>query len=285
MSNPCRLYGCAALLVAMAQPAAVQATEPDPDVQVVSSAIVRCSDGSCLSIDVRREIRGTRWKRLVEVTSVRLDSEGVGSLSADFGAATQAVASAILTSVGRSIRARSKHRKAAARRALDQLESSGHVDYLELLPTVEIRAPIRERLERIASRYFRATGRRVVVTSGTRGPHGQAAAMFGKLARGSNLVRLYRNRRAARAIQNAYRSGRRLKRSRAEIVGAMAGVITNQVDQGVYISKHLLSGAVDVRSRNLSRADRRALRQAVAAERGVRVLEEHKPPHFHLSFR
>ena len=54
------------------------------------------------------------------------------------------------------------------------------------------------------------------------------------------------------------------------------------MDRGVFISKHLLDDAVDIRSRNLNRREK-ALFRKLARARGFRVLLETRPPHFHLS--
>jgi hypothetical protein len=109
--------------------------------------------------------------------------------------------------------------------------------------------------------------------------------MYQKLRQGDNLVRLYRNRRAASEVQMAYTRSRGPTIPRETIVQEMAGVIEGQIEQGVYLSRHLVDGAVDVRSRDLTRRQKRAFRAAVRSEPRVRVMLERRPPHFHLSFR
>lgn len=148
---------------------------------------------------------------------------------------------------------------------------------------VRLAPQMRRALERIARRYHERTGRRIHVTSGTRTPREQADAMYEKLRRGQRLTRLYRDYEAAAAIQHAYRRHRR--RGRRRCVAAMARVIREQVASGCYISRHLVSTAADVRSRNMTRRQRRIFRRVVAELGEVSLLEEGTPPHFHLQLR
>jgi len=135
-------------------------------------------------------------------------------------------------------------------------------------------------MEQIAAEFRRRTGQRLHVTSGTRTPDQQARAMYDKIRLGQRLTRLYRDYDAASEIQTAYRRNRR--QGRAATVRAMAAVIRTQMGRGCYISRHLYASAVDVRSRNLSRRNRRVFRSVVQSVGGVQLLEEGTPPHFHL---
>jgi hypothetical protein len=135
-------------------------------------------------------------------------------------------------------------------------------------------------LARISREYHRRTGRGIVVTSGTRSPREQANAMYDKLRLGQQLTRLYRDFDAASEIQSAYRQHR--ARGRGSAVTAMARVIERQVRRGCYISRHLHAGAADIRSRDMSRRERRAFQQVVARFPEVSLLDEGVPPHFHL---
>jgi hypothetical protein len=62
----------------------------------------------------------------------------------------------------------------------------------------------------------------------------------------------------------------------------MAQVISRQVRRGCLISRHLSAAAADVRSRGMSRRDRAIFVQIVSRQRGVALLEEGTPPHYHL---
>ena len=58
-----------------------------------------------------------------------------------------------------------------------------------------------------------------------------------------------------------------------------------QMAQGIFVSRHLRSGAADVRSRDMTAAREAAFRAAVAEEAGVVLLDERRSaePHLHLS--
>jgi hypothetical protein len=138
-------------------------------------------------------------------------------------------------------------------------------------------------LQRVGEQYRHRTGHEIHVTSGTRSPEAQAEAMYDKLARGQNILRLYRDEDATREIVQAFRSTRR--RDRNASVRAMAGVIRAQMRRGVYISRHLVAGAADIRSRNMSRRERRIFEGLVRQEHDIELLPEGAPPHFHLQLR
>ena len=142
----------------------------------------------------------------------------------------------------------------------------------------------RERLERIAQRYFEATRRRLVVTGGTRTAERQAELMLEKLAHGEDIVALYENKAAVTEIRNVYRDRASVRQPKKQLIHAMRDVITAQMARGVYVSRHLKAGAADVRSRDLKAPQEAAFRRAVADEPGVILLDERASaePHLHL---
>ncbi|HEY0100541.1 MAG TPA: peptidoglycan-binding protein [Pyrinomonadaceae bacterium] len=141
----------------------------------------------------------------------------------------------------------------------------------------------RERVGRIADEYFRRTGKNLRVTDGTRTAHDQARQIYNKIQ--LNDTGIYRNQTALAEIRRAYDAGVRAGKSRAEIINDMSAVIQGQVDRGVYISRHLRAGAVDISVRGMTAADEREFRASVAASSaGTSVLRETRPPHFHLQF-
>lgn len=142
----------------------------------------------------------------------------------------------------------------------------------------------RERLERIAQRYFEATRRRLVITGGSRTPERQAELMLQKLAHGEDIVALYENKAAATEIRNVYRESTGVRQPKKQLIHAMRDVITAQIDKGVYVSRHLKAGAADVRSRDLKAPQESAFRRAVADEPGVILIDERSSaePHLHL---
>lgn len=141
------------------------------------------------------------------------------------------------------------------------------------------------RVRRIARRYHAATKKRLIVTGGRRSPLRQAQLMFDKLKKGEDVGRLYENRKAAGEIADAYRATRDRGASRAATLRAMRDVITAQVARGDLVSRHLSAHAIDVRSRDLGRAQIEAFHDAVAAEPGVRLVDERDgaEPHFHVN--
>lgn len=151
-----------------------------------------------------------------------------------------------------------------------------------LLPGVTLSPLVKEKVTRIADGYHRRTGKPLVITSGARDSSEQAEAMYELFRLGADVTSLYRNKSALREIQQAYEDGRAAARPTGAVVTAMAEVIRRQVERGVYISAHLKAGAVDVRNRDMSTAEKRALLDAIAEVGGVSALEEAKPPHYHL---
>lgn len=147
-------------------------------------------------------------------------------------------------------------------------------------PDVRLGAEMARQLDRIGAEFHERTGRRLHVTSGTRSPRAQARAMYDKIRLGRPLTGLYRDYEAASEIQTAYRRNRR--RGRGAAVSAMARVIRQQMQRGCFVSRHLRASAADVRSRNLSHRERRIFREVVRSVGGVSLLEEGRPPHFHL---
>lgn len=142
----------------------------------------------------------------------------------------------------------------------------------------------RERLERIAQRYFEATRRRLVVTGGTRTPERQAELMLEKLAHGEDIVALYENKAAVTEIRNLYRASAGTRQPKKQLIHALRDVITAQMDKGIFVSRHLKAGAADVRSRDLKAPQEAAFRRAVADEPGVILIDERSSaePHLHL---
>jgi LysM repeat protein len=89
-----------------------------------------------------------------------------------------------------------------------------------------------------------STGYEIYVTSGRRGPERQAAAMYDNYADGTPPT--YRDQVSEGQIRDAYIAGRNNGQSKAETVGDMAAVIQRQVDNGIFISRHLSAKALDI---------------------------------------
>jgi hypothetical protein len=151
-----------------------------------------------------------------------------------------------------------------------------------LLPGVTLSQLVKEKLTRIADAYHRRTGKALVITSGTRDAADQAEAMYDLIQLGADVVSLYKNKSALLEIKEAYDQARAAAKPTSGVVAAMAEVIRRQMNRGVFISAHLRAGAVDVRNRDMTAAEKRALLDAVGEVGGVTALEESRPPHVHL---
>lgn len=148
------------------------------------------------------------------------------------------------------------------------------------LPDVALTAEAADKLDTIDDAYFKRTGKHIVITSGTRDAARQAKAMYKMIRLGADILRLYKNREAAREIQKAYDDNK--KKPADDAILAMYEVLKRQIDRGVFISAHLRAGAADVRSRTMSPSEKKAFVKSVASAGGAKLLEESKPPHFHL---
>jgi hypothetical protein len=187
--------------------------------------------------------------------------------------------------------AKGHHAKAAAAAADDaepgvKLRRVRGGMYLEVKARdLRLREVDEEKLRRIAARYFKATRKRLVVTGGTRTPERQAQLMIEKLRHGDDILALYENKAAATEIRDAYRDAMAKGRPRKAVQKALTEVIQAQIGKGVHVSKHLLSGAVDVRSWGMTAPLEKALKQAIKDEPGVTLLDERNgpEPHFHVN--
>ena len=155
-------------------------------------------------------------------------------------------------------------------------EPSGYT----LLPGVTLSKTTSDALEKLDAAYFKKTGAHLVITSGTRDPARQAKAMYKTMKLGTDILKLYKNRPAAQEIKNAY--DKFVHRGSEKTIEAIYQVLKDQMDRGVYISAHLKAGAVDVRNRTMSRAQKKAFEKSVIADGSFSFIEESKPPHFHL---
>lgn len=168
------------------------------------------------------------------------------------------------------------------------LYKTQHLTFFEAWPGVVLDQNLRYRINRIAKDYYFQSGQvfktpiKIVLTSGLRSSMSQASAMFYKFLSGGDY-KLYKNKEAAKQIYDSFKSGRRLGLSNAQIKTRMKEVIDEQIAEGIYISKHLKYGAVDVRSRILTPAQQ-DLFMSVAAQYVESILLEKHPPHFHLQF-
>ena len=152
----------------------------------------------------------------------------------------------------------------------------------EALRDVTLSPKVEDKPSAIGDKFQRRTGKTFIVTSGTRDPDSQAELIFGKLALGEDLLKLYKDKSAILELKEVFDDGRRGKRSRATIVTQLANMIRAQMKRGIFISAHLKAGAADVRSTTMTPTDKRAFIEAARDVGGFDIMLESTPPHFHL---
>ena len=119
-------------------------------------------------------------------------------------------------------------------------------------------------------RLSQRSGVPIVITSWTRTPEAQAAAMLAKLERGENLYDLYRNDAAIRALMNADRN-----------LATWASIIDAWTEAGRPLSRHLDGYGTDIRTRNLRPDQIARLMTTARAMGGNPVLES---DHLHVGW-
>jgi hypothetical protein len=147
---------------------------------------------------------------------------------------------------------------------------------------VTLAATVKAKVKKIADAYHASTKKTITVTSGTRSASSQADAMYGKLAGGDKLS-VYADQISAKEIKKAYDDGKAAKKAKTAIVKDMTQIIEAQIKKGKFISKHLKSGAVDVRSKDMSVKEKEEFKKA-AKSVATSVILETTPPHWHLQF-
>ena len=165
----------------------------------------------------------------------------------------------------------------AVRVKLDKSEAG---ENFSLESGVSISVDVTKKVKKIADAYYLLTKKKIVVTSGIRSAQSQAEAMYAKLIGGDSLS-IYVNQTAAKEIKEIYERGVKEKKEKEALVKEMKEEIDKQIGKGVYLSKHLKKGAVDVRSRDMTSSEKEAFKKA-AKDVADSVLLETIPPHFHL---
>ncbi|MDQ3179023.1 MAG: hypothetical protein M3Q33_00735, partial [Acidobacteriota bacterium] len=133
---------------------------------------------------------------------------------------------------------------------------------------------LEKKLSEVAKIYFEEKKTKLFITSGYRPPERQAPAIFNNIVlKGETKVRnTYLNKAAIDQILAAFRTNRN---NPQKAIDAIKETIAKQVKRGVFISNHLLSNAIDIRTT----ANFNSLGKA-AAKVGGRVISEGN--HFHM---
>jgi hypothetical protein len=98
----------------------------------------------------------------------------------------------------------------------------------------------------------------------------------------ANDLTIYLNHRAANQIKAAFDLARSQGKSKADTLKAMTAVIERQIQDGVFLSRHLTGRAFDVRNNDMTPRQKAAFKQVAQTIGGVTLLEETRPPHFHM---
>jgi RHS repeat-associated protein len=160
---------------------------------------------------------------------------------------------------------------------------SYHVVHYTLEEGVSLSDDVLKKLDQIADKYYEATKKNIYITGGTRSAESQANAMYDKLKSGDDILKLYKNTTAAKEVKTVYDTAIKENKTHSATITDMTKVIQGQIDKGTYISKHLQNNALDVRSRTMNTAEKKAFRTAATGIANT-ILLETKPPHWHLSF-
>lgn len=142
---------------------------------------------------------------------------------------------------------------------------------------VTIQTKMRPLLHSLTENYFQVSRSLLNITSGYRSPEAQATAMYHNLYTygRAHVLGTYGGRQAAVEIIGAYR---RNSRSRSKAIKGMTEAIQQQVARGIYISRHMLGKAFDIR---LSTAHAPTLRAVVRSLGGRLTVEA---DHYHVEF-
>lgn len=145
-------------------------------------------------------------------------------------------------------------------------------------------------LDNIGAAYFEKIAKKFNVNSGTRTPYRQAAAMWVKYAKDKKLSE-YGTGAAITEILQAIKTAQAAGKTGDAIVQAMADAIQKQVDRGVYISKHLKAGAIDIAVvasagvPAMSKTEKKTMIEIAKKVTGGNAFEETNPPHIHIQYK
>jgi len=149
--------------------------------------------------------------------------------------------------------------------------------------SVKVPVGIKSQLKTIADAYYTSTKKDVVVTSGKRTEKSQAEALYTRFNKGGD-VKDYIAQKEAKAVKKAYDDAVKLKKKKPDIIDEMEKILKAQIKNRKYLSKHLSSKALDIRKKNMSKAEQKAFLKACKAT-AKKCLVEGTPEHFHLQFK
>ncbi len=167
---------------------------------------------------------------------------------------------------------------------LPDSESPQKQQHWSLKANVRISKPLEKHIDQVANFYYQATGKTLVITDGDRTAGEQAQQILNILK--TSGVEKARTTYIQKSLINEIIVVFQKNTTDANRLVAMTDTIQNQIDQGKYVSKHLKRGAFDVRIKDMSPDDKKALEKAIEAAGGKRLDESSKQgqPHYHVQF-
>jgi hypothetical protein len=252
-----------------------------------SGEIAPCSESltaeGCFAVPVAVQGSDANGKPTTVVTQYAVGPNFVDQIKKDFADSANVVLRQLRPTLQNAAHTGDLEVKKTSLMALAEINAA--VPYF-VQPGIKMPLKVEKKVAEIAKKQYAKSGRPIVITSGTRTPESQADAMRTKLSMGDNVMRLYRNKRAVASIVHAYKEAKHWGVSDEQVTEHMANVIEKQVQKGVFISSHLKSGAIDIRTRDLSPEERHELVATVQNTPGVvRSIQESIPPHLHLELQ
>lgn len=139
---------------------------------------------------------------------------------------------------------------------------------------------VESKINEIADAFFNITGKKIVITDGTRTAAQQAVQVFNKIL--AHDLGIYLNHKAANEIKAAFDLAKAQGKVKDDVLKAMEAVIESQIKSKVFLSRHLTGKAFDVRNTDMTPKQQKAFKQVTQTIGGVTLLQEVKPPHFHV---
>ncbi|MDF7821832.1 hypothetical protein P1X15_29725 [Runella sp. MFBS21] len=136
-------------------------------------------------------------------------------------------------------------------------------------------------------------GKELVITSNTRTPLSQAKAMYNhceaKYNQNAHNLTSYAAYKKpwVDAIYGAFKQGKDNKETHEQVIKRMETVIQSQMNQGNYISNHLLNTARDIQTKHFSKEELSTLKTLINKHQELFLNDETrtKQPHFHLHLK
>jgi hypothetical protein len=142
--------------------------------------------------------------------------------------------------------------------------------------TVVIRPEFKPDLQCIALDYYFSTKTKLFITDGFRTPAQQAQKLIDKMDGGDNLA-IYHA--PGVPVLAKYKDDHSKKKTPDVILADITAIVQAQFDSGVYISKHLVSNAFDVRQ---GTTVLKLLKEAAASSNFKVLSEKFGTPHYHV---